>query len=80
MTKELGVQFLVGARDFYFSITCTPVLSPTHPLQWVLGWFPFGVEQQGCEADHSLPSNTKVKNTGDIPSLACICLHGMVFS
>jgi hypothetical protein len=41
---------------------------PTHPpVQWLLGVVSMGVKCQGCEADHSPPYNTKVKNVAASP-------------
>jgi hypothetical protein len=36
------------------------------------------VKQPGCEADHSLPSPTKIKNEWRYTSFPPICLHGVV--
>jgi hypothetical protein len=35
----------------------------------VPGLFPWGVKQQGLEADHSPPTSAEVKNGGPIPRL-----------
>jgi hypothetical protein len=43
-------------------------LQATQPhIQWVPGALFPGIKQQGCEADHSPPSSTNVKNCGAIP-------------
>jgi hypothetical protein len=39
------------------------------PIQWVPAALSLGVKQQEREADYSLPSSAKVKNSGDIPLL-----------
>jgi hypothetical protein len=39
------------------------------PIQWVPGC---QVEQPGCEADDSLPSNSEGKNGGAIAPLPCM--------
>jgi hypothetical protein len=47
------------------------------PVQWVLGALSLGVKWLGHEADHSLPSNAKVKNV-DLYIHSPIRLHGIV--
>jgi hypothetical protein len=42
-----------------------------HPYQWAVGTLSLGVRQVGCEADHSPPATSKVKNGGAIPPLPC---------
>jgi hypothetical protein len=37
--------------------------------KWITRPLSLGVKQLGCEADHSPPSSTKVKNGGAIPPL-----------
>jgi hypothetical protein len=44
------------------------------------GLFPCEVKWLGHEADHSLPSNAKVKNAWSFTSTPPICLHGIVLS
>jgi hypothetical protein len=47
-----------------------PALGPTQtPIHWVQGAVSQGVKRQRREADHSPPSNAKVKNGGAIPSV-----------
>jgi hypothetical protein len=37
-------------------------MEPTHPpIQWVQGALSLGIKWLGCEADHLLPSSSKVK-------------------
>jgi hypothetical protein len=36
-----------------------------------------GLRRPGCEADHSLPSNTEVNNGWSYTSAFSICLHGV---
>jgi hypothetical protein len=58
-------------QDFFslFGTATRPALVPTQPtIQWVPEALSHGVEQQGHEADCSLPSSAKVKNGGAIPS------------
>jgi hypothetical protein len=51
-------------------IKSRPDLGPNQPpLHWVAGAVTSGVNQQGREADHSLPSSAEVKNDGAIPPL-----------
>jgi hypothetical protein len=57
-------------KIFLFSTASRPVLGPTQPpIQWIPVVISPGVEQPGCEADHSPPSSAKVKNGGAIPPL-----------
>jgi hypothetical protein len=45
-----------------------PALRATQLLnQWVSGALSRGVNRPGCEADHSPPSSSEVKNGGDTP-------------
>jgi hypothetical protein len=55
--SEFGSRY---GRDFFILFTSSrPVLGPTlPPIQWVPG-----VERQGREVDHSLPTSAEVKNT-----------------
>jgi hypothetical protein len=65
-----GVWFVMG-KIFLFSIASRPALRPTQPpIQWVPGAFSPGVKQQALEADHSPPSDARVKNGGAIPPLS----------
>jgi hypothetical protein len=65
-------QGLIPTRGkiFFFSTVFIAALEITQPpIQWVLGALPLGVNQLGHKADHSIPSNTKVKNGQAIPPL-----------
>jgi hypothetical protein len=56
-------------------------LGPTHPpIQWIPGALSLGVKWPGCEADHSPPSSSKVKNVWSYTSTPAVHLHGMVLS
>jgi hypothetical protein len=58
-------QFSARPKEgfFLYAITSRLALKPTHsPLQWAPGVLLSGIDLQGHEADHSLPSSTKVKN------------------
>jgi hypothetical protein len=47
---------------FVFNTMSILALGPTQPpIQWVLGALSLGLKHLGCEADHSPPSNIKVK-------------------
>jgi hypothetical protein len=67
-----------GKRIYLFSIASRPGLGPTQPpIQWVLVALSQGVKQMGREADQSLPSSAKLKNSGTISPLP-IHLHGII--
>jgi hypothetical protein len=56
-------------------------LGPTQsPVQWVPGVLSLGVKQPGCEADHSPPSSTDVKEFVELYRHSPIRLHGVVLS
>lgn len=58
-----GIRIPAWARDRYHPKMSRPTRWPTQPpIQWVSGSFFPGAERQGCEANHSLPSTTEVKN------------------
>jgi len=62
-----------GGTDFLFSKTT----QPGHGVHsWYLGYFP-EVERPGRLADHSPPSNAKVKNDWSYTSTSPTRLHGM---
>jgi hypothetical protein len=51
-----------GLGIFLFTITSRIALGLTQPpIQWIPGGLSLGVEWPGCEADHSPPSSSKVK-------------------
>jgi len=54
-----GVWFPAGAGIIFLFTTASRLdMGPTQPpIQWVPG-----IKQTGCEADHSLPSSSKIKN------------------
>jgi hypothetical protein len=57
-------------KTFLFSIVARLGLGFTQPPnQWALGALSPGVKWPGCEADHSPPSNAKMKNGGTIHPL-----------
>jgi hypothetical protein len=62
--QGVGVWFPTGARD-----VSRPALGHIQPapVQWVLGAVSPGVKQEGCEADHSPPSSSEVKNDRGTP-------------
>jgi hypothetical protein len=69
--QELGI--------FLFTTASRPALGPTQPpIQWVSGALYLGVKLSGREADHSTPSNAKVKNAWSYTSISPIRLHGVV--
>jgi hypothetical protein len=52
-----------GERIFPVTSASRPALVPTQPpIQWVPGFFPWGKERPGRDADHSPPSSAKVEN------------------
>jgi hypothetical protein len=63
---------------FLFSIATRPALGPTRPpIQSELEVISLGVKQPACEADHSPPSSTDVKNgqeaTSSLPHTSSYC-------
>jgi hypothetical protein len=72
MSYGLGGQGSIPGRwkTFFFSTASIQALGPTQSLiQWVPGDLSLGIKRQGREADHSPPSNTKVKKGETIPPL-----------
>jgi hypothetical protein len=66
---------------FLFATSSRPALVPTQPpIQWVPGTLTAGVIQPWREADHSLPSNAKVKECVELCFLSPIRFHGVVLS
>jgi hypothetical protein len=64
-----------------FTTASRPALGPTQPpTKEVPGALFWGVKQLRHEADHSPPSNAKVKNVWSYTSTPPIHIHGMVFS
>jgi hypothetical protein len=64
----VGVWAPVGSRIFASRYSPDQLWGPTQPpIQWVWGFFP-----QGCEAEHSPPTNAKVKKRGSINPLSHI--------
>jgi hypothetical protein len=77
MTEESGFNFQQGKEIFLFFIACRLTLGPTQPL---IPWIPgAGVKYQGCEADHSPPSDAEVKNM-EFYLHSPICLLGMLLN
>jgi hypothetical protein len=69
-----GLQFPVGARDFFFTAS-ELVLGPIQPpIQWVPG-----AKRPERLADHIPPSSAQFKNGGAIPPLF-IHLNGVMHS
>jgi len=60
-----------GMRNFLFTTASRPALEPTQPPSYP------GVKRPQLEADHSRPSNAKVKNVWRYTSVP-IRLHGVV--
>jgi hypothetical protein len=49
-------------KNFLFSMSSRPALGSTQPpIQWLPGALSQGVQQPGCEADHSPPTSVEVK-------------------
>ena len=75
--RQVVVQFVAAARDFFSCKASRPALGPTHP-HWVStsDHFPQGVKQLEHAANHSSPSIADVKNvlrmSGSIPLLPYI--------
>jgi hypothetical protein len=66
---------------FFFTTVSRMALGPTqHPTQWVQGAVSLGVKQPGCKADHSPPSNAKVKECVELYLHFPICFQGMMIS
>jgi hypothetical protein len=56
------VRFLAGALNFFPHHRVQAALGPTQPPnRWPPGVLSLGVEQPGCEADHSPPPSAEVK-------------------
>jgi hypothetical protein len=53
----------VMVRNFHLSISSTPALESTQPIQRVSGAFSLGEKPPGREADHSPPTSAEVKKT-----------------
>jgi hypothetical protein len=53
--QRVGILFPAGARDFSLLHNVQSRTQP--PIQLAVGAFSMGVNWQGCEADHSTPSN-----------------------
>jgi hypothetical protein len=63
MIGVLGFNSWQGLGIFLFTTISRMALGPTQPpIQWVPGALSLRVKRLGCEADHSLPSSTEVKN------------------
>jgi hypothetical protein len=72
------IRFPQGQETFLYSTVSRPIRGPNRlPIQWVLRSFPWGIMQQGREADHS--SSTEVKESGAISPLL-LCFHGIVLN
>jgi hypothetical protein len=88
---EHGLAHVVGARiaqtrswkvgeRFFFSQHPDQLWGqPSLLIQWIQGAISPEVKWPGCEADHSPPSNAKVKNGGAIHPLP-ICLRGVMLN
>jgi hypothetical protein len=62
MIRILGFDSQWGLGIFLFTITSRMVLGLTQPpIQWIPEALSLGVKQPGCEAHHSPPSSTEVK-------------------
>jgi hypothetical protein len=62
-------SILSRARFFHHSVQTGSVAHPPPYPMGTAGSFSPGVKRPGCEADHSPPSSTEVKNGGAIPPL-----------
>jgi len=59
----------------------TLALGPTQrPIQWVPGTLSSAVKQSECEADHSPPSSSEIKNACIYASTPPVHLHGVMLS
>jgi hypothetical protein len=66
---------------FLFATASRLDLWPTQPpTQWVAGALSPGVKQTGCEADHSPPSSSEVKNAWSYTATHRIRLHSVVLN
>jgi hypothetical protein len=66
-----GVQFPIGARNFFYSTASRPALGPTQTsIQWVPGILSSALKLPGREKDHSPPFSAEVKNGGAIHPLS----------
>jgi hypothetical protein len=67
---EGRVQFAEGQEIILYSTVSRLALRPTQaPIQSVLGALSPELKRPKCEADHSPPSSTEIKNSGAIPPL-----------
>jgi hypothetical protein len=70
-----------GLRILLFATASRPVLGPTQPpIQWVPGVLSPGVKRPRCEAYHSPPPSSEIKNAWSYTSISPIRLHGLVLS
>jgi len=78
MTK---IQFLAGAGKEYFFFPTVTVLalgSTQHHVQCITGPLSLGGKWPVCEADHSLPPSTDVKNAWSYTSTPPIRHHDVI--
>jgi hypothetical protein len=80
MSRDSSVG-IAGLGIFLFTTASRTALGPTQPpIQWIPLAPPLAVKRPGHEADHSLPSNDKVKEWVELYLHSPICLHGVVLS
>jgi hypothetical protein len=64
------MDFRQGQGIFLFATASRPALESTKPpFQWLSWDLSLGVKRPGREPDHSLPSNTEVKNASSLISI-----------
>jgi hypothetical protein len=77
-----------GLGTFLFTIASRTVLGPTQPpIQWVPGALSLGVKRPRCQADHSPPCSSEVKNAWSYTSTPlyvsmawCLVKHNFTFT
>ena len=78
----MGIQFLVGPRDFSF-VQSVLTSYAAHPALYTMGnALSFHVHNivKRHEADHTPPSSAQVNACMELQPLSPLCLHAMVFN
>jgi hypothetical protein len=63
-SNSVSVGYRLDDRGLFLATASGPPLGPIQPpIQWVPDPFLLGIKRPVCEAEHSLPSSAKFKNT-----------------